>query len=119
MRPLAHPQVHHVIGLSQSRLALMISALQCHPPVPSSATHQCPSAVPPISDAQQLHPSVPSSAASQGCQSVQSVSAARQHCPSVPPISSHQSCLSVPPISDHHCCLSVQQHQCLLISAQQ
>ncbi|CAI9598869.1 unnamed protein product, partial [Staurois parvus] len=63
--------------------ALMISSLQCHPPVPSSATHQCCPEVAPSSAAHQRR---------QCCQCHQSaspVSVAHQ-CPSVVPISVHQ-----------------------------
>ncbi|CAI9600625.1 unnamed protein product, partial [Staurois parvus] len=97
----------------------MISALKCLPPVPNSASHQCPAVPPTIMPitAQPCHPSVPisyahqyptvaaASAISQCFQSGLSASTASQRCP------------SVQPISDHHCCISVQHHQCLLINA--
>ncbi|CAI9580672.1 unnamed protein product, partial [Staurois parvus] len=63
--------------------ALMIGALQCHPPVP---THQCCPPVPPTSAASQCHQSVPRGCASQCRQSVPS-SVASQCRLSVPIIS--------------------------------
>ncbi|CAI9563080.1 unnamed protein product [Staurois parvus] len=69
----------------------MISAQQCHPSVPISASHECP-AVPPNSCTHQC-------------------------CPAVPPVSaiiSAQQCrLSV----QQNQCLLINAHQCCLISA--
>ncbi|CAI9566525.1 unnamed protein product, partial [Staurois parvus] len=101
---------------------------QCHPPVPTSATHLCP----PTSAAQQCCQSVPSGCASQcrhQCRlSVPVISAAYQCCILVPPIrdtslvlpisaaypchliSTAYQCPLVLPISAHQCCL-INAHQ--------
>ncbi|CAI9556675.1 unnamed protein product, partial [Staurois parvus] len=73
----ADHRVHSCQQLSQSRSALMISAQQCLPSVPSTSAQQC-------------HPSVPPRSAAHQYPAVLSVSATSQRCLSVPIIAAYQ-----------------------------
>ncbi|CAI9559465.1 unnamed protein product, partial [Staurois parvus] len=79
-------QCHTPVPRSATYLCPAVPSTCAHPPVPTSATHLCP----PTSAAHQCHPPVqPSSAASQCHQSVPPVSA-QGLCQSVPPVSAQQ-----------------------------